>query len=66
MTPLEREQRKTKWTTWILFLVVVPVSALMVVYAITLRVEKGVDPLAARVSALERAVADLQDDAATR
>ena len=61
MTTLEYENRRAKrWKIALIF--AVALSGIAVAFAIVSAVQKGVDPLEARISALERTVAELQDE----
>ena len=69
MTELEASERRLKRTKIVAVIVIAAVAlitGLTLGYTIVTAVKEGVDPLEARVSALERAVADLQDASATR
>ena len=61
MTTLEYEKRRVKWA-WIVLIFAGALSAIAVAFAIVSAIQEGVDPLEARISALERTVAELQDE----
>ena len=61
MTTLEDEKRRTnRWGIVLLF--TGALAGAILAFAILSIVKKGVDPLEARVSALERTVAEFQDE----
>ena len=61
MTTLEYEKRRTKRLRLVLIFAVA-LSGIAVAFTIVSAIQKGVDPLKARISALERTVAELQDE----
>ena len=61
MTTLEYEKRRGK-RAWIVLLFAAALSAIAVAFTIVSAIREGVDPLEARISALERTVAELQDE----
>lgn len=61
MTTLEYEKRRGK-RLWIVFMFVAALSAIAVAFAFVSAIRERVDPLETRVSALERTVAELQDE----
>ena len=61
MTTLEREKRRMKWVG-VLLLFTGALTGAVLAFAVVSTVQKGVDPLEARLSALERTVAELQDE----
>ena len=61
MTTLEYEKRRTKRLRLVLIFAVA-LSGIAVAFTIVSAIQKGVDPVKARISALERTVAELQDE----
>ena len=65
MTDLEKLQRRNKRLAVLAFLVVMACGAILGValaYFTSDAIQKGVDPLEARVSAVERTLAEMQDE----
>ena len=61
MTTLEDEKRRAKrWGIVLLF--TVALTGAVLAFVVVSTVQKGVDPLEARLSAIERTVAELQDE----
>ena len=61
MTTLEYEKRRGKRLRLVLIFAVA-LSGIAVAFTIVSAIQKGVDPLKTRISALERTVAELQDE----